>query len=168
MWNKPILFLLINLVIITLLLFVLYYGSIELAAFQIARRRVNKSNPNTEARIANQGIGFNPSNSYFTVNYDCRKTDVEIRGIVPKGIYWSIVAYDKYTMPLNSYLFDQTIKKDEDDNYIAYLTTKPKGRANEIDVSASPKGVVLIRSSFPNNPNQVVKTIPQVRAIPQE
>jgi hypothetical protein len=63
--------------------------------------------------------------------------------------------------------FDQTIKKDEDDNYIAYLTTKPKGRPNEIDVSASPQGVVLIRSSFPDNPDQVVKTIAQVRPILQ-
>ena len=168
MWNKTILFLLINLVIVALLLFVIYYGSIELAAFQIARRRMNKSQPNTEARIANQGIGFNPSNIYFTVNYDCRKTDVEIRGVVPKGVYWSIVAYDKYTMPLSSYLFDQTIQKDEENNYMAYLTTKPKGCPNEIDVSASPKGVVLIRSSFPDNPDQVVKTVPQVRAILQK
>lgn len=167
MWNKLILLLLINLVIIALVLFGLYYGSIEVTAYQIARRRVNKSKPNTEARIANQGIGFNPSNIYFTVNYDCRKTDVEIRGIVPQGVYWSIVAYDKYTMPLNSYLFDRTIKKDEEDNYIAYLTTKLKDRPNEIDVSASPKGVVLIRSSFPDNSDQVVKTVPQVRAIPQ-
>ena len=167
MWNNTIRLLLINLAIIALFLPVIYYGSIEFAAFQIRSRRANKSQPNTEARIAKQGVGFNPANIYFTVNYDCRNTDVEIRGVVPKGLYWSIVAYDKYTMPLNSYLFDQTIQKDEKDNYIAYLTTKPKGRPNEIDVSASPKGVVLIRSSFPDNPDQVVKTVPQVRAIPQ-
>ncbi|HEY9729408.1 MAG TPA: hypothetical protein V6D50_23400 [Chroococcales cyanobacterium] len=139
----------------------------EVTAFQLARRRTNKNKPNTEARIAKQGVGFNPSNIYFTVNYDCQNTDVEIRGIVPKGIYWSLVAYDKYTMPLNSYLFDKTIKKDEEDRYIAYLTTKPKGRSNEIDVSASPKGLVLIRSSLPENPDRVVKAVPQVRSIPQ-
>jgi hypothetical protein len=168
MTHKAVRTVLINLVVIALALPVLYCGAMEWMAWHIAERISRRGAPNTKAWLAGEGQGFNPANTYWVVNYDCREADVEIKGTVPKARYWSIVAYNKYTMPLDSYIFDETVKTDDTGGYTAYLTVKPRGRPNEIDVAASPRGLVLIRNSFPEDPDVVVKTVPEVRPLPRD
>jgi hypothetical protein len=69
-------------------------------------------------------------------------------------------------MPLESYLFDETLQRDDHDRYTVYLTTRPRGRPNEIDVSAAPRGLVLIRTSFPEQCDAVIADTPEVHLLP--
>src|SRR5262249_49593037 len=103
----------------------------------------------------------------WAVRYDCTDSDVEISGIMPPARYFSIVAYDRYTLPLPHALLGESIEKDATGRYAAYLTTRPGAHVNEIDVSASPRGVVLIRASFPEAAEQRAGTPPEVRPLPR-
>ena len=165
--HKAIRAVLLNLVAVVLLLPAVYYGLIGMMAFINWQWASRYFKLNREARILAYAQGFNPANIYWGVLYDCRANDVEISGILPKARYWSLVAYDRLTMPLDTYFFDETIQKDDEDRYTAYLTTRPKGRPNEIDVSAAPRGLVLIRTSFPENSDAIVAAAPQVRTLPR-
>jgi hypothetical protein len=123
--------------------------------------------PNTTAWPIAEGQGFNPDNTYWVVVYDCRDTDVEIQGVVPKAKYWSMVPYNEYMLPLDSYVFDGNVTKDKEGAYTAYLTTRPRGRRNEIDVSASPIGGLVIRTSFPDDV-VAANLAPKVRPTPRD
>jgi len=75
-----------------------------------------------------------------------------------------MVPYDDYTLPLHSYLSDGNVVKDPGGRYTAYLTTRPRGRPNEIDVSAAPVGGLVIRISFPED-SAAANAAPSVRPI---
>jgi len=155
--------LLINLLLTAGFAVLIYLGLREQLAYKITKRLLSRGAPNTKARVAKQGQGFNPANVYFTLNYDCRKADLEISGVVPEGQYWSLVPYDRYTVPLESYLMDKTVVTDDEGHYTAYLTTRPQGKPNEINVSTCPRGFVIIRNSLPKNPSMVAQSQPEVK-----
>jgi hypothetical protein len=161
-----------HLAVILLFLPAIYFCLREGRARAIARqteRRLAREGtpPNTTAWPIDEGQGFNPDNRYWVVVYDCRDADVEIKGVVPKAKYWSLVPYNEYMLPLASYVFDGNVVKDEDGAYTAYLTTRSKGRPNEIDVSASPVGGLVIRTSFPEDAAAANRT-PRVRPIARD
>jgi hypothetical protein len=162
----------LHLAVILLLLPGIYYGLCLVRVYQVHRitqERLHAEGvaPNTAAFLVTEGRGFNPGNLYWAVVYDCRETDVEITGIVPKARYWSMVPYDFHTLPLDSYLFDGNVVKDPDGRYTAYLTTRPKGRPNEIDVSAAPAGGLVIRISFPEDA-AAANAAPSVRPVARD
>ncbi len=111
--------------------------------------------PNSVAFPGTSAKGYNPANHYWVVLYDCRSSDVEVSGIVPESLYWSAVPYDLLTLPLDSYLYDETIVMDDERRYTMVLTTEPGDRVNAIDVSTAPEGVLLIRTSYPKDREQV-------------
>ena len=166
-----------NALVVALLLPVLSLAAVEWAAHQATLERKSRFPiTNTVAWLLDEGPGFNPENMYWVVEYDCRETDVEIQGIVPPAKYWSMVPYDRYTMPLGCYLCDQTVQKDSTGRYVIYLTVRPArasglnaearpGRTNEIDVSASPRGLLLIRILLPDDPEEVARQPPFVRPV---
>jgi hypothetical protein len=119
---------------------------------------------NTVAFPGTSAKGYNPANHYWVVLYDCRSSDVEVSGIVPESLYWSAVPYDLLTLPLDSFLYDETIVMDDDRRYALVLTTEPEDRANAIDVSSAPEGVLLIRTSYPLHREQV-EVPPTVRVV---
>jgi hypothetical protein len=149
-----------------------FHLAVILLLYQVHRLTVDKLKsegalPNQAAFRVEEGKGYNPGNVYWAVVYDCRETDVEISGVVPKARYWSMVPYDGHTLPLGSYLFDGNIKTDKDGRYTAFLTTRPRGRPNEIDVSAAPVGGLVIRISFPEDV-AAANTAPEVKPIGRE
>jgi hypothetical protein len=156
----------INALLVALLIPLMNLAAVEWAAYRATRERKSRFPiTNTAAWLADQGPGYNPENMYWVVEYDCRQTDVAVQGIVPPAKYWSMVPYDRYTMPLGSYLTDQTVQKEYQGWYIAYLTTRPQGRTNEIDVTASPRGLLLIRILLPDDPQEVARQAPIVRPV---
>ena len=137
----------------------------ELQAYKISKMLLSRGKPNAGMRLANQGKGFNPANIYFTMNYDCRKEDIQITGVMPETLYWSLTVYDRYTVPLKSFLVDDSLDRQRDNRYTAWLTRRPLGRPNEIDVSTSPRGLLIIRNSLPRNPHEVANAPPIVRTV---
>jgi hypothetical protein len=161
-----------HLAVILLLLPGIYYGLRLFGVYRIwrltqERLQAEGVEPNTAAFLVSEGRGFNPSNVYWAVVYDCRETDVEISGVVPRARYWSMVPYDRHTLPLASYLFDGNVVTDHECRFTAYLTTRPRGHANEIDVSSSPVGGLVIRISFPED-EIAANTAPKVRPIARD
>lgn len=158
--------LLINLAVVAALVPVCYRVSEEWYVGKIEAAIADKGwTENETATVVQEGPGYNPANSYWVVPYDCRAIDVDISGVVPRARYWSIVAYNRYTMPVNSYYFDETIHKDEQGRYTVRLTTRPAGRVNEIDVSTAPRGLVIIRTSFPEDVATVRREGPTVTPV---
>jgi hypothetical protein len=162
----------LHVAVILILLPGMYYGLRTYRVYRIhcltdARLQSEGVTRNTAAFQIHEGRGFNPSNVYWAVVYDCRESDVEISGVIPKARYWSMVPYDDYTLPLHSYLFDGNVVRQENGRYTAYLTTRPRGRPNEIDVSASPTGGLVIRISYPEDAS-AAGTAPSVRPLARE
>ncbi len=161
--------LVINAGLVALCIPVISLALVEWAAQQATmQRRCRFPIPNRTACFPGEGPGYNPDNLYCAIEYDCRQTDVEIQGILPPAKYWSMVPYDRYTMPLGSYLSDETIHTESTGRYVAYLTTRPQGRTNEIDVSASPCGLLVIRITLPEDPEEVARQAPIVRPVARE
>ena len=159
----------VHAVLIALFMPLISLAAVEWAAYQASlQRRCRFPVANQTACFPPEGPGYNPDNLYCAVEFDCRQTDVEIQGIVPPAKYWSMVPYDRYTMPLDYYLSDETIRKDSTGGYVAYLTTRPSGRTNEIDVSNSPCGLLLIRITLPEDSEEVARHPPIVRPIPRK
>lgn len=156
---------LINALVVVALVPFCYWVSVEWYLWKIERAIQLKGwTVNETAELVQDGPGYNPANSYFVIPYDCRHADVVITGTVPRARYWSIFAYDRYTMPLASYWFDETVQQDALGRYTVYLTTSPSGRANEMNVAAAPRGLVIIRTSFPADPT-AAKQPPTVQAV---
>lgn len=156
----------INLAVVTALVPLCYRVSEELYVRKIEKAIAGKGwTENKTAELVPEGPGYNPANSYWVVPYDCRAVDVDISGVVPRARYWSIVAYNRWTMPVDSYYFDETIHKDDQGRYTVRLTTHPAGRANEIDVSSSPRGLVIIRTSLPEDAAAVRREGPTVTPV---
>lgn len=160
--------LLVHGMIIALFIPVLDLGLVRWCAWKIDRFVSHKiATVNDRAWLVREGQGYNPANIYWVVRYDCRETDVSIAGVIPRCLYWSIVPYDARTLPLPSYLYDETVRKEEGDKYTAYLTTRPTGRANEIDVSCCSCGLAIIRMSFPEDAKAAAELTPEVKAVPR-
>jgi uncharacterized membrane protein len=159
----------INALLVALLIPVMSLAAVEWAAYRATLERQSRFPiTNTVAWLADDGPGYNPENMYWVVEYDCRETDVAIQGIVPPAKYWSMVPYDRYTMPLSSYLTDEMVQKEYTGRYVAYLTARPQGRTNEINVSASPRGLLLIRILLPDDPQEVARQAPIVRPVARD
>jgi hypothetical protein len=159
----------VNLLLVALLIPVMSFAAVEWAAYQATQERQSRFPvTNSVAWLPDDGPGYNPENMYWVVEYDCREADVVIQGIVPAAKYWSMVPYNRYTMPLSSYLTDETVQKDYAGRYVAYLTAHPRGRTNEIDVSVSPRGLLLIRILLPDDPKEVARQAPVVRPVEKE
>jgi hypothetical protein len=158
--------------VVLLLLPGIYYGLRAYGVQKVRRLTTEKmqavqASTNTDAILMTEGQGFNPGNIYWAVIYDCQETDVEITGVVPKARYWSMVPYDEYTLPLDSYLHDGNVVKNDEGRFTAFLTTRPLGRPNEIDVSAAPVGGLIIRTSYPEDV-VAANTAPKVTPISRD
>jgi hypothetical protein len=161
--------LLINLGLVAAFVPAIYYTAVEWLGWEMTRRLAERAGPpNAAAWRADDGPYLNPDNLYWVVEYDCRETDVEITGVVPRCRYWSLVAYDHYTLPLPSHLFDETLRTDADGGYTAVLTTRPTGRPNEIDVSPAPRGAAVVRVGSPDDAEAAGRAAPRVRPAPRE
>lgn len=158
---------LLNALVVAALVPLCYWVSVEWYLWKIERAiKLKGWTANQTAEMVQDGPGYNPANSYWVIPYDCREVDVAITGTVPKARYWSIVAYNRHTMPLDSYIFDETVRLEEAGRYTVYLTTTPRGRPNEMNVTGSPRGLVIIRTSFPADP-EMAKASPTVTASPR-
>jgi hypothetical protein len=156
----------LHLAIIGLLMPVWYWLGREIvSAFYQHRLTLLNEILNTGAWQPTDGQGYNPSNVYWVVPYDCRTTDVEVSGTLPPARYWSATAYDRYMMPLPSYVADSTLKADSQKHYTLRITTQPRGGTNEIDVRHSPTGIVVMRISNPED--ETARTAPTVRPVPR-
>ena len=155
-----------NLGLIVVFCALIYLVLREWQAYKISKRLLERGRQNSTMRLARQGQGFNPANIYFTMNYDCRRADIRIAGVLPQCRFWSMTAYDRYTVPLKSFLVDETVITAVDNHYIAWLSRRPRGRSNEIDVAPSPKGLLIIRTSFPDQSDEVMKNPPQIEVVP--
>ena len=121
-----------------------------------------------------------PLHTYFFMQYD---TTVEpgaalrIQGLINSTYqkYWSIVVYDEYGLPLPQYVYDDNIAPwvkplsakeysydvrlvngvDASSSSSSASSSATGGAPVEIDVSASPKGYVLLRLVHPTNPTVV-------------
>jgi hypothetical protein len=159
--------LLINGALVALFVPLLYQGLLQWAAWRISRACGKCALVNQKAYLIEDGPGYNPANLYWAVRYDCTDSDVEITGIVPQARYFSLVAYDRYTLPLPNALLGEMMVKDATGRFTAYLTVQPGRHANEIDVSASPRGIVLIRIGCPEAVEELAGTPPAVRPVPR-
>jgi hypothetical protein len=158
----------IHLALVGLLLPVVYRVAVELHGWEMTRQLAARAGPpNTAAWRPDDGPYFNPANLYWIIEYDCREVDVEITGVVPKARYWSLVPYDRHTLPLPSYLFDETVRTDARGAYTIRLTARPTGQSNEIDVSPAPRGAAFLRVGYPEDPESAARATPQVAAVPR-
>jgi len=165
--------------------FGIYRLVLELAVRKIdklLRSKLFKDEPyekivNSSVRIPAAGQGFGPNHIYQIFVYDATQQDVEISAGLPgpKAIYTSINCYDRYTHPLNEYLYDETIqaegKTDQTDvvPYKAYLTLSPSylPHRNEINVSGCPRGLCIVRLLHPHDEATKEACRPVIAAVPR-
>ena len=107
----------------------------------------------------------NGENDFWAIYYDCRKCDLRIKGTIPKARFWSVTAYDKFARPLPDFIMDKTVTKEEGENYVIYLTTRPSGRPNEINVSKCPVGEAVVRVSLMEKQLDREKFTPMIREV---
>jgi hypothetical protein len=120
---------------------------------------------NTQVFWMNRGQGIDPRNVYWLIVYDCRHVDLEIKGAVPKARNWIFIPYNWHTIPLENCIFDEQIATEPGGTYAVYVTARPQRRQNEIDVSASPQGILMIRVTMPEVRAAAVADRPTVRPI---
>ena len=136
------------------------------------RLRARELTPNTAFVLpeARASLGGAARHSYFTAIYDCTRGDVAVRGVRAGAFrYTSVTCYEFNALPLPQYYDDATLAPDADggDAYAVVLTTAPtraKGR-NEIDVSACPVGVVVVRLVYPESPEVLESARPTITAL---
>jgi len=104
--------------------------------------------------------------TYMTLWYDCRNADVRIDGVLPANRHWNIVPYDLWTsLPLNSWMDENSLVINDDSSYSVLLTTNTDGRENAIDVSESPKGLVILRLTNAEDMTEIIRYKPEVSEI---
>ena len=170
--------LLLHGMIILLLAPVLYHGTFAVfkkGAIYLSTKSLKTENPdaklfNQAARVVKresveQGSGIG-SNIYISLWYDCRNTDVLLEGKMPQTQHWSFTAYDLGTsLPVNSWLEKDSLDTGESNSYSVLLTTKPSGNNNELDVSQSPQGLLLLRLTNPEDMDEASEQLPLVTEI---
>ncbi len=103
----------------------------------------------------------NPANTGFIFFYDCRTTDLVIEGEIPPCEFFAVSVYDRYSMPLPTMVIDDDLR-DLGGRYVIFLTTRPRGARNEIDVSAMPQGTGIIRCSHMKHPESIERYEPRM------
>ena len=170
--------LLLHGMIVLLLAPVLYHGTFAVfkkGAIYLSTKSLKTENPdvklfNQAARVVKresveQGSGIG-SNIYISLWYDCRNTDVLLEGKMPQTQHWSFTAYDLGTsLPVNSWLEKDSLDTGESNSYSVLLTTKPSGNNNELDVSQSPQGLMLLRLTNPEDIEKAYEQLPLVTEI---
>ena len=168
----------LNGMIVLLLAPVLYHGTFaafKRGAIYLSNKSLKTENPdaklfNQAARVVKresveQGSGIG-SNIYISLWYDCRNTDVLLEGNMPQTQHWSFTAYDLGTsLPVTSWLEKDSLDIGESDSYSVLLTTKPSGNNNELDVSQSPQGLMLLRLTNPEDMDAASEQLPLVTEI---
>jgi len=148
---------------------------------------VRKLVPNVDMSMpaARASLGGSAKHSYFTALYDCTDgKEVEVEGVMKfnKGQvgyrpgeeqfrYASVTAYEFNSLPLPQYYDDTTLVSSREENGKTYfkvkLTTTPsrKGGINEMDVSASPQGVIVVRLVYPVDAGVMEECKPSIRLL---
>lgn len=112
-----------------------------------------------------------PSNRGYVMYYDVRDTDLKIEGQIPAGLAWNISAHsfpNRDRLWGGAFLNQDTVTREPNDRYSVILTTRPKGRTNELDVSESPAGSVILRYTLMRQPELVEKFAPRLTPVPRE
>ena len=109
----------------------------------------------------------NPANTGFIFFYDCRDADLVIEGALPACEFFGISVYDRFSMPLPSMVIDDDVRS-SDGRYAIFLTTRPRGARNEIDVSATPRGTGIIRYSHMEKPETVAEYEPRLEVVARD
>lgn len=109
----------------------------------------------------------NPANTGFIFFYDCRDADLVIEGVLPACKLFHVSVYDRFSMPLPSMVNDDDVRG-SDDRYVIFLTTRPRGARNEIDVSANPRGTGIIRYSHMTHPDTIEQYEPTLAAVARD
>lgn len=109
----------------------------------------------------------NPANTGFIFFYDCRDADLVIEGVLPDCKFFGISVYDRFSMPLPSMVIDDDVRS-SDVRYAIFLTTRPRGARNEIDVSATPRGTGIIRYSHMEKPETIAEYEPRLEAVARD
>ena len=133
-----------------------YTGAVSRAELVNQRAHVNR-----DPRFAQ-----NPANTGFIFFYDCRNVDLLIQGALPESLFVGFSAYDRYAMPVSSMVIDDDVR-DSEMNYRVYLTSRPTGARNEIDVHNVPCGTGIIRFTQMTEPELVEQYEPILEAVPQ-
>ena len=107
----------------------------------------------------------NPANTGFIFFYDCRDTDLAIEGVLPPCKFFGISVYDRFSMPLPSMAIDDDVR-DGDGRFVVFLTTRPSGARNEIDVSENPRGTGILRYSHMERPETIDQYEPSLVTVP--
>lgn len=109
----------------------------------------------------------NPANTGFIFFYDCRDADLVIEGALPACEFFGISVYDRFSMPMPSMVIDDDVR-DSDGRYAIFLTTRPRGARNEIDVSANPRGTGIIRYSHMMSPETIEQYEPNLEVVARD
>lgn len=106
----------------------------------------------------------NPANTGFIFFYDCTRVDLRIEGILPSCLFFGVSVYDRFSMPAAAMAIDQDVEG-PDGRYTVFLTTRPTGARNEIDVRAVPCGTGIIRCSHMPRPELIERYEPTLEEI---
>ncbi|ESQ14949.1 MAG TPA: hypothetical protein DDY14_14260 [Chromatiaceae bacterium] len=106
----------------------------------------------------------NPANTGFIFFYDCGSTDLAITGVLPECRFFGISVYDRFSRPLPAMVIDEDVR-DADDTFIAFLTIRPTGARNEINVRACPRGTGIIRYSQMRHPDSIGRFEPTLVTV---
>lgn len=106
----------------------------------------------------------NPAVTGFIFFYDCRETDLVVEGVLPACKFFGISVYDRYSMPGEAMVIDEDVRTG-DGRFIAFLTTRPSGARNEIDVRAIPRGTGIIRYSHMERPETIEEIEPSLARV---
>lgn len=121
-------------------------------------------------------LAGHPNHQYYTIPYDARQTDIEIRGFRTGPFrYTSVQCYGWDSLPICPFLFDESLVPDSENSnekeskYVVRLTTKPRyhPQQNIINVASAPSGLCLIRLIYPENDQVIQQYAPSVRPIPR-
>lgn len=106
----------------------------------------------------------NPANTGFIFFYDCRNGDLAVEGRLPPCKLFSVSVYDRFARPLPSLVIEDDVRE-PDGRYAVFLSARPRGARNEIDVSTHPRGTGIVRCSHTTHPETIDEYEPTLRVI---
>ena len=136
------------------------------------------------------GLGGNADHTYFSINYDCSREDLEITGMLAAKVgrgghgaagfrYMNLTCYNYNGLPLRQFLDDESMAADKGvaatqanavvvtERFTAYLTTERtfQSGVNEIDVSEAVVGCATLRVLLAVSDEVVDICEPTVRVV---
>jgi len=129
-----------------------------------ARRRVGHLVVNRDMLEILPGQESNPDNLYWVFKYDISERDLQVSGEMPEAVYWSLIAYDRFTMPHPLFYYDENVPV-VDGRFQVILTTRPQGRVNELVLSDQPTGFIMVRVTSPSDPNRARLSKPILNSL---